>query len=125
MANPVGRPPKFSSPEQLQGLIDAYFAERLLTEKPVSVTGLCLALDTTRETLDDYQAKPEFTDSIKKAKLRVENFYEERLTLSNATGSIFALKNFGWSDNQNLNIGGQKNNPVEANLTVTFVKPIE
>ena len=46
----------------------------------------------------DYQHKDDFSDTIKKAKLRVENYYEERLMTTTPTGAIFALKNFGWSD---------------------------
>lgn len=117
--NPIGRPPKFSSPEQLQELMDAYFTARLTDDKPISFTGLCLALDTTRETIDDYQNKPNFSDSIKKAKLRVENFYEERLTLANATGSIFALKNFGWKDTQT--VAGDSTNPLKTHNTIEIV----
>lgn len=113
-SNPVGRPPKYASIEQMQPLIDAYFAERLKDDKPISVTGLALALDCTREMLDRYQDQEEFRDPIKKAKLRVENFYEERLTLANATGSIFALKNFGWKDTHTH--AGDKQNPLSLIL---------
>lgn len=114
---------KFQSPEALQAQVDAYFAERLASDKPISITGLALALDTTRETLCNYGERDEFTDTVRRAKMFVEQFYEERLPFANATGPIFALKNFGWKDSQDMNLGGQKDNPVEANLTVTFVKP--
>lgn len=120
---PAGRPLKFQSPEALQAQVDAYFAERLASDKPISITGLALALDTTRETLCNYGERDEFTDTVRRAKMFVEQFYEERLPFANATGPIFALKNFGWKDSQDMNLGGQKDNPVEANLTVTFVKP--
>lgn len=111
---PAGRPLKFKTPEEMQEKIDAYFADCVANEKPVSITGLALALDCYRETLTNYQERDEFFDTVKKAKLKVENFYEERLTLPNATGVIFALKNFDWSDKQEtVHSGGFTVNKVE------------
>lgn len=113
----VGRPLKFETPEILQERIDAYFSDATDEEgnlkKPVSITGLALWLDTTRETLMDYQNRDAFTDTIKKAKLRVENFYEERLLSGrNAAGPIFALKNFGWRDEQRHALSGPNGEPL-------------
>ena len=67
-------------------------------QAPLTITGLALALDTTRQTLMDYQERDEFTDTVKRAKTVVENYAEKRLFGNNATGAIFALKNFGWKD---------------------------
>lgn len=119
----AGRPLKFATPEDMQTKADEYFDLCKATGKPLTVTGLALALDTSRETLCDYQARDEFSDTVKRLKLRVEQYAEERLYSGPATGPIFALKNFGWKDSQDMNLGGQAGNPVEANLTVTFVKP--
>lgn len=116
---PAGRPLKFQNVDELQNKIDNYFASREVENKPVSITGLALALDTTRETLCDYQEKDEYSDTIKRAKLRVENFYEEKLTFGAPAGSIFALKNFDWSDKtqQDTTIKGDKDNPITHNHT--------
>lgn len=75
-----------------------------------SITGLALALDTTRQTLVDYEEKDEFTDTIKKAKLRVENQYEIALQEKGRSGDIFALKNFKWQDKTETDVttGGEK-----------------
>ena len=94
--NNVGRPLKFKSVEELQVKIDNYFNET--PKEEVSITGLALALDTSRETLCNYQNKDEYFDTLKKAKLRVENAYELRLIKRGTSGDIFALKNFGWKD---------------------------
>lgn len=115
---PAGKPLKFKTPQELEEKIEAYFKSRCDEEgnpvKPISITGLALALDTTRETICDYGERDEYSDSIRKARLRVENFYEERLTFANATGPIFALKNFDWKDTQDLNHGGQNGkNPIK------------
>lgn len=74
---------------------------------PYTITGLALALDTTRELLIDYEEKDEFSDTIKKAKAKCHNFAERKLFEANATGPIFNLKNnYNWKDKteQDLNI---------------------
>lgn len=111
-----GRPPKFKSPEDMQKAIDAYFADCEAKELPLTVTGLALALDTTRETIMDYQEKDEYSDTIKRAKLRVQNYAEKRLFGNNATGPIFALKNFGWSDKQEQHVTGTTTVIMKSNI---------
>lgn len=98
----AGRPKKFKSVKELQKKIDAYFVDCEENEEPVTVTGLCIWLDTTRETLMDYQESDEFSDTIKKAKQRIENAYEKRLIKRGNAGDIFALKQFGWTDKQEI-----------------------
>jgi hypothetical protein len=71
--------------------------------RPFTVTGLALSLDMTRQGLLDYEKKPshaEFADTIKKAKLVIESYNEERLHgSSQVTGAIFNLKNnYSWVD---------------------------
>ena len=63
--NSVGRPVKFKSVKALQEKIDAYFAETPLHKQ--TITGMALFLDTTRETLCDYQVRDKYSDVIKKA----------------------------------------------------------
>ncbi len=111
-----GRPRKFKSPEEMQKAIDAYFAACEAEDQPLTVTGLALALDTTRETIMDYQNKDEYSDTIKRAKLRVQNYAEKRLFGSNATGPIFALKNFGWSDKHDVNHSGETTIIMKSNI---------
>lgn len=98
----AGRPKKFKSKEALQKLIDEYFEDCENNRKHVTITGLALWLDTTRETLMDYEKDVKFSDTIKKAKLRVENAYENRLIDRGNGGDIFALKQFGWKDKQEV-----------------------
>ena len=97
-----GRPKKFKSVGELQNKIDAYFIDCVEKEEPVTVTGLCIWLDTTRDVLMDYQNDDEFSNAIKKAKQRIENAYEKRLIKRGNAGDIFALKQFGWKDKQEI-----------------------
>jgi hypothetical protein len=104
-ANSVGRPPKFQSLEELETLINDYFETEEGKNTP-TVTGLALALDTTRKTLLDYcELDNEFSYTIKKAKARVERKMEQHLYGNNVTGLIFNLKNnFGWRDRTETDI---------------------
>ncbi len=104
--HPGGRPHKFQTLKDLEQAIDAFFKDCDKKGRPYTVTGLALALDTTRETLLDYEKNnpklAEFSDAIKRAKLRVQNYAEIQLFGRNPTGPIFALKNFGWRDKQEI-----------------------
>lgn len=112
-----GRPLKFKTVEDLQSKIDDYFRRcestiifkkydkdgNVIVELPTppTITGLALALDTTRETLLDYEEKDGYSDAIKRAKLRCQNAVEENALVGtfNSTAAIFNLKNnFGWKD---------------------------
>jgi hypothetical protein len=90
------RPLKFKTIKKLQSKIDKYFKDTPKDEW--TITGLAMALDTYRQTLCNYEEKDEFVDTIKKAKQKVENGYEIDLKKSGRSGTIFALKNFGWTD---------------------------
>lgn len=77
------------------------YQEKVYTREPEppTITGLALYLGfESRQSLYDYEKKGEFSYTIKNARLRVENGYEKALHGRNATGAIFALKNFGWKD---------------------------
>lgn len=82
--------------------------ERLTLGVPYTINGLALFLDTTRETLNQYEDKPEFTDTIKRAKTKIENQLELSLYGNNVTGIIFNLKNnYGWKDKTETDITTQ------------------
>lgn len=112
----AGRPKKYTEVELMQQKIEKYFKECEEKHEPYTVTGLCLALEITRETLSQYLKSDEFSDTIKKAKLRVENYLEKHLiTDTSTTGIIFNLKNnFGWTDKQQVEHSGNINNPFEG-----------
>ncbi|WP_368658667.1 terminase small subunit [Metabacillus halosaccharovorans] len=114
----VGRPLKFQSVEEMQEKIDAYFAECDKKEDPYTITGLALALNTSRQTLLDYQDKSdEYFDTLKKAKTKCENYAEKHLFKgkNGVVGAIFNLKNnYSWVDKQEID--NKNSNNLNINL---------
>lgn len=91
----AGAPRRYKTAEELQKAIDTFFEN----ETHLTITGLALAIGfASRQSIYDYEKSGEFSYVIKKARLKVENWYEKNLSEKNATGAIFALKNMGWSD---------------------------
>lgn len=102
-----GQPPIFDNPDDLQNKIDEYFESCKGTkDNPgqfLTITGLALYVGfESRQSFYDYEKRPEFSYIIKRARLQVENGYEQRLFGNNPTGPIFALKNMGWADKQEI-----------------------
>jgi hypothetical protein len=124
LGNNGGRPALFDSPKSLQVKIDEYF-ETGIKEKSIiigkgekakeikikipTITGLCRFLGfESRQSFYAYEDKVEYCYTIKRARLFIEQEYEEQLSIGNTVGAIFALKNMGWSDkseiDHNINI---------------------
>lgn len=124
MAN-VGRPRKYNTAEELQEAIDVYFEEhkpeyeidsdgKVITTKsgipilklnPPTISGLALHLGfCNRTSLYEYEREGEFSDTIKIARTRCENFVESYGMSGNIPPAIaiFALKNYGWKDTQEI-----------------------
>ena len=100
MSNKVGRPPKFETPAEMQQAIDSYFEDE--PEYPTQ-SGLALAIGfADRESLRQYKAKKEFTRTVSRALARIDEIHERNLYDGSCSGSIFYLKNRGWSDKQEL-----------------------
>lgn len=99
----VGRPLMFENPSELNEKVNEYFSQCDEDHDPYTITGLALFLGfESRQSFYDYEERGEFSYTIKRARLRVENGYEKKLHGNNPTGPIFALKNFGWVDKTNL-----------------------
>jgi len=141
--HPGGRTPIFKTPQEMQDRIDDYFKngmkkktiivgkgeDKQVVEIPVpTITGLCIHLGfCSRDSFYEYGTKPEFAYTIKRARLFIEKEYEEMLQGHNVAGAIFALKNMGWSDKQEISqtIAGDPNNPIktENKWTIEFIEP--
>lgn len=94
-----GKPPIFKSPEGLQKKCEEYFISCIENGEKATVTGLTLfAGFCSRSSWDDYVKKNEYSYIVKRAKLTVENSYENSAT----TFDMFALKNMGWVDRSEI-----------------------
>lgn len=104
----VGHPLKFATPEDLNNAIDVYFKNT--ERKEWSVSGLAVALTTSRKVLMEYEDKAEYSNTIKGAKCLIEQEYERRGWEKPSTFAIFALKNMGWRDqvHNDLTSDGQR-----------------
>ena len=84
---------------QVEKMIQSYFDNT--EEDRLTITGLALVIGS-KQLLNDYEGREDYQHIIRRAKLRIENKYELALSGKTPTGAIFALKNMGWRDSQNL-----------------------
>lgn len=135
-SRPVGRPRLIDSPETFDRLVNEYVERCQNVDKPqpITLTGMILALGlTSKEGFYEYGTYDGFSDSLKRARLIVEQEYENRLILgTNAAAPIFALKNFGWMDKhptvldelaaeklrRELQVDAEDAQPVTVNINV-------
>jgi hypothetical protein len=117
----AGQPPKWESVDEIEAVIAEYFKKTKIPK--ITLTGLCLALGTNKQTLANYEKKAEFKLTIEMAKLRIENAYELSLRKSGRTGDIFALKNFGWKDKQETEIYGKDGGSIDTVINIIPVTP--
>lgn len=93
-------------PETGEIQYDKYGNMIVKNAKPMTITGLALAIGfTSRQSLLNYQEKPEFVDTITRAKARVEQYAEERLfDKDGANGAKFSLANnfVGWKEKREI-----------------------
>ena len=125
----AGRPPKYSNNKQLAAKIEEYFVDADKRKAPYTIPSLAyfLGFDNRHAPAELARTKPEFSATIRRATTRIEAQRAEALVQPdnhNANGMKFDLQNnFNWVDErkQDINLGGQANNPLE--FKVTFVKP--
>lgn len=108
--NVGGRPLKFATPEELASVIDKHLKDT--PQEELTLTGLCLAIGTSRGVLDEYKKREGYEDIVTRAKLYVEHAYEVSLRKNSRSGDIFGLKNFGWKDKQELEHTGADGGPI-------------
>jgi hypothetical protein len=104
----------------MERMTDEYIAQRNLEERPITLTGALLHMGIyDRHTLDEYGKREGFSPPVKRLRSLVADAYEARLHGNSPTGAIFALKNMGWSDKQEIGYTDKEGNDVA--VTVNFV----
>ncbi|MEL6568188.1 MAG: terminase small subunit [Pseudomonadota bacterium] len=110
---PGGRPPLYEDPDLLEAKIDLYF-DGLSEEDVPSIAELAFELGfASRNALWEYEQKSEFSDTIKRAKLRLEVDRTKRLLCGpNTAGVIFDLtNNYGWKNPHHMKHSGDEDGP--------------
>lgn len=129
--NATGTPARYATPQDMQDRIDEYFAncpdrrtmyfklKDEVLEKDVpnyTINGLTLFLGySTKQSFYELCKNPQFSFVVKRARLRIENEYE-KLLKDNSVGAIFALKNMGWIDRQDLRVDIEENIHVDLSM---------
>jgi len=102
-----GRPRILKSLEEAQAKIDNYFSEDNKDHLRPTISGLALWLGfDDRQSIRDYIGRNDgYSCLIKRAVARIEAIHEGRMYDAQCVGSIFWLKNRGWSDKCEVAIG--------------------
>ena len=91
---------RFITPQALEARIDQWLEE----ENPPLINGLACVLEVDGRTMQKYLKgdvsglTEEWTSPIKRAHREIAKGYEQTLRSQYTIGSIFALKNLGWTD---------------------------
>lgn len=103
-----------------------YLTWCLESEKRPTLNGLSLALGfNSRQSLLNYGEKSEFVDIIKRFRTVIESEWEYALADPNATGTIFWLKNQGWSDKSEMELSGRNGGPMETVTRIELVGKVD
>lgn len=99
----AGQPPYYKTPEEMQAKINEYIKDCEDKEKYLTITGLCYFLGfESRQSFYDYEKREKYSYTVKRARLYIESDYEQNLRKHGRAGDIFGLKNFGWTDKQEI-----------------------
>lgn len=99
----MARPAYWTEPEQLQKRIDEYYQDCRQRGVALTFAGLAAFLEVDRKTIYNYGQKDAFFPTIKKAKQKIEASWEEHSFTKDANASsIFVMKNYGYTDRQEI-----------------------
>lgn len=109
-----GPPWEFGTPEMLEEALDKYFASVEIEE--ITHTGLCIHVGISKGTFNRYHKREGYEELVTMAKLRIEHAYEIALRRHGGAGNIFALKQFGWTDDSKHIIAGDQGAPLVTKI---------
>ena len=144
----AGRPSRYKTPEDMEEAIDTYFESCVPILKrnnegtaivnkagfpvydlnPPTITGLAIHLgyESRQSIYDNEKKNDEFSYIIKRARLRCENYLEKHGLTGDipAAMAIFVLKNYGWTDKQEVEHSGGLN-VIRLPVKKTMGAPID
>lgn len=140
MTHAGGRPPLYTTVDELETVVDEYFdvcdnriqhvydkksgsVIEIINPEPYTMSGLAYAIGMDRRTLLEYGKKEQFSLTIKRAREKVHLDVERRLMEGNSTGAIFNLKNnFDWKDKteQDITSKGESITVASTELASNF-----
>lgn len=106
MKKKVGRGLAFKSVEELNSKLENYKEYLTKTGKPPTMAGLAYYLGIDRRTLYNYAEKDEFFHTIKNFRDWIMMTLEESAIEKGNGGIVFLLKNYGYTDQQNVDVTG-------------------
>ena len=112
----MARPRTIQSPDEFDMLVDLYVAHSKEENEPLCITGLCLYLGfCSKSSLGDYGEREEFSASVKRARLLVENSYVKSTLNGGGAGPIFLLKaSYNYVDKQVVEATGTLTVKIEG-----------
>lgn len=121
---PGGRPLLFNNCLDLDAAIELFFEECEEKEWVPTVTGLAVALNTNRWTINNYSKRDEFFTPVNRARIRIEMYVEQQLFAGKSPkGAMFNLSNnfSDWKEKQEVD---QKTEHSLSDKTQKFLKTV-
>lgn len=124
-----GNPFLYDDPDEVDKLLEAYYEECKELKGTITYAGVARALGTTRKTLRDMVLRDNrLSEPIKRAVARCEEAYESIMidrSGGQVAGVIFAAKNWGWVDKQEIDIRAQVTELTDAELQLKLVESLK
>lgn len=127
----AGRPRLFNTVEELEKKIEQFYDYCEEKEVPLTFERLATFIGIDRKTIYNYEQRDEFFPALKKVRDRIQaDIMEKGMSGEiNATFGIFCLKNYGYTDKQevesvNHNVNINKNLLDLSNISTEDLKKI-
>lgn len=101
-----GKPRKFKNKKELKEAIERYKEYLETSDRPPTIAGLAYYTGIDRQTIYNYQKRDEYFDTIKQFRDWVIMTYEEEAITRGNGGIVFLLKNYGYTDRQEISHDG-------------------
>lgn len=119
----MGRPRLFSDAKAFEDAAEDYF-DQLAPDRMPTLAGLCLHMGFhDKESFGHYATYgDDFSRTVKRARLRIEEDRNQRLANPACTGVIFDLKhNHGWRDKSEVELSGPDGEPIKTVTRIELV----